>query len=88
MQNHLELDLVSVPVTARRYAGVTPAAYYKWASEGIVPKPVRFGTTKSGVPKHETDRVLAALISGADKAQRRDLVTQIHSERANAMVGA
>lgn len=79
------LDLVSVPETAKRYAGVTPAAYYKWANEGIVPKPIKFGRTKSGVPKHETDRVLAAMISGADKSARRDLVSKIHARREQSV---
>lgn len=62
--------------------GLGRSAFYAAISDGILPKPVKLGRV-SAWPEHELNSVVAALIRGDSQDALRDLVQQLHDERAH-----
>lgn len=61
------------------------ASIYNAVREGLFPKPVKIGERASGWPDDEIDAVITARIAGASKEQIRELVKQLHAQRATKL---
>lgn len=74
---------------ARARAGCgSRSAWYRWITEGLIPRPVRAGPNTAVWPAAEIAEIVAARVAGADDEAVRDLVARLHAARQQAPVAA
>jgi prophage regulatory protein len=62
--------------------GDTRSTYYAKAANGLMPKPIKIGPRAAALPAREIAAVNAARIRGASDADLKQLVTDLHAQRA------
>jgi len=72
--------ILSIQQTAE-YLLLSRASFYRLAANGLLPKPIRFSSNRSGVFEDEINSVITARASGSSTEDIRNLVSRLHRDR-------
>jgi prophage regulatory protein len=75
------MEMLKLGKVAERIRGCKNTARNR-VKEGLLTRPVKFGPSISVWPEEEVDAIVNARIAGADDAEVRELVAQLHARRA------
>jgi len=84
MNNEIQFKVLRHQEAQKTY-GLPRSTYYERIATGLIPTPISLGERAVGQLEHETQAVLAAMISGQSKEQIQALVSSLIEERKSAM---
>lgn len=69
MENEI-IEFVPIPQAAKE-CGYSTASYYRAIHLGLMPKPVKIGPKRVGVPRHELEAAKRAILEAAGRQPPR-----------------
>jgi len=74
------LSLLRQSDVSKKFGAARPTIY-EWMTDGLFPRPIKFGRKFAAWPEHEADAILAARIQGKSKEEIRELVIELTEAR-------
>lgn len=79
-----DIRLLRLPELSSRL-GAKRSAIYVRIQNGTLTEPVRIGPRISGWPAHEIDTIIRAHVAGKRESEIRELVAELHRQRAEVV---
>jgi prophage regulatory protein len=77
----LSIKFQRIPDTRKQIGDVSNSAFYRLMDDGLFTMPVKFGERTAVHPVHEVEAIMGARLNGANEAQIRKLVADLHEKR-------